>query len=242
LNDLIYDAYNTPEGKKYVQCTLQEFSKIISILENEYNIKPFNQQTAQSLTELYLLVKVIKPATVFELGCGTRSSTIALAMALTEGCIHGVDLSPTNFKALMNKNFPCIKCAPVIDHALNALDFEIPEDWKRPIFTLYDAHDNDIPGVKIFPHAEEKWFPKLKGSIIAMHDCSIGDSKVNYPLDGDHFSCRHFSGRYVSGFFEVIALTEWMNENSINFYRPGDDMKRLGFDGHNSSLICFEVL
>jgi hypothetical protein len=241
MKNILFDNYNSENGKKFIQETMDGFTKIISVLEEHYNMKPFNQQTAQSLTELFLLVKTLKPVTIFELGCGTRSSTIALSKALEKGCLHGIDFSPVNFDELVSKAFPGMIHAPVIDHAMNAVDFFIPKNWERPIFTLYDAHDNDLPGIKIFPHAKEKWFPELKGSIVAFHDCTVTHHLLTFPLGSDHYSSKHFSGRYISGYGESISLTEWLNKNNFDFYRPGDDLEKLGFPGDQTSIICVEI-
>ncbi len=241
MKNILFDSFDSATGKSFIQETLNFFNTIIKSLENHYNIRPFNQQTAQSLAELFLLVKILKPATVFELGCGTRSSTVALAKAMENGCVHGLDISPVDFKGLVEKAFPNLKFSPVIDHACNAVDFMIPKDWKRPIFTLYDAHDGDLPGIKIFPHALKNWFPELRNSIIAFHDCTITDHPIVYSSEDDHHCSKHFKGRYISGFEESVPLTKWLNENEIDFYRPGDDLMKLGFQGKFSSLICVEV-
>jgi hypothetical protein len=242
MKNILFDNYNSENGKKFIQETINYFTKIISVLEEHYNIKPFSQQTAQSLTELFLIVKILKPSTIFELGCGTRSSTIALSQAIEKGCLYGIDFSPVNFDELVNKSFPGMIHAPVIDHTMNAVDFFVPKTWERPIFTLYDAHDDDLPGIKIFPHAEKMWFPELKNSIVAFHDCTITDQLIIYPSESDHYSSKHFNGRYISGYGESVSLTKWMNKSKIDFYRPGDDLTKLGFTGNQSSLICVEIL
>jgi hypothetical protein len=241
MKDILFNAFNSKNGKQFIQETMYDFTQIINVLEEHYKIKPFNQQTAQSLTELFLLTKIIRPASIFELGCGTRSSTIALSKAMVEGTVYGIDISPINFEELVKKTLPDLKHAPVIDYKMNAVDFLIPKEWERPIFMLYDAHDDDIPGIKIFPYAQEKWFPELKGNIIAFHDCSVTNYQFEYPAGSDHHSSKHFNGQYISGFGESVLLTEWMNKNKIDFYRPGDDLKKLGFFGDDSSLICLEI-
>src|SRR5262245_45252233 len=58
------------------------FLRVIARLEDIYQVHPFNQQTAQSLTELFALVQATQPRTIFELGAGSRSSTLALSLAV----------------------------------------------------------------------------------------------------------------------------------------------------------------
>jgi hypothetical protein len=60
------------------------FVQVIGRLEEIYQVRPFNQQIAQSLTELLALVQAVRPRTIFELGAGTRSSTIALSLAAAQ--------------------------------------------------------------------------------------------------------------------------------------------------------------
>jgi hypothetical protein len=57
------------------------FLRIIARLEDVYQVRPFNQQTAQSLTELFVLVQAMQPRVIFELGAGSRSSTLARSLA-----------------------------------------------------------------------------------------------------------------------------------------------------------------
>jgi hypothetical protein len=241
MKNLIFDSYNSEVGRRVIEDTLRDFQSVISIFERIYNRYPFNQQTAQSLTELFLLTKILNPKTIFELGCGTRSSTVALSSANSGATVYGLDISPVNFESLMNSNFPNINHSRVIDYSLNAAIFEIPEEWEKPIFTLYDAHDGDLPGVEIFSHAKSHWFSKLKGQIIAFHDCSVMQEEP-HNLSVGHVSSRHFSGKYIVGYSEVKHLVNWMNENGLDFYRPGDDLQRMCFDGSNSSIICVEIL
>jgi hypothetical protein len=240
MGKLIYDRFNSDSGKSFIHGALCEFDLVISKLEDIYDRRPFNQQTTQSLTELFLLVKILNPSTVFEVGCGTRSSTIALSLPLNAP-VYSIDISPVDFDALMKTNFPGLSYSPVRSIATNAVDFKIPKEWKGPIFTLYDAHDDDLPGVKIFEYALKEWFSRLRGSVVAFHDCSVSDHLIEYPASSTHHSARHFSGRYINGYGEVIPMVEWMNKNEIDFYRPGDDLKALGFGGHDSSLICVGI-
>jgi hypothetical protein len=153
------------------------FLRIIARLEDIYQVRPFNQQTAQSLTELFALVQATRPRTIFELGAGSRSSTIALALAATRitpsPSVFSLDIAPADFQSLTRAHFPKLRFAPVQDIAMEATRFFIPDHWERPIFMLYDAHDDDLPGIKIFPHAKRAWFPQMSGAVIAVHDCSV---------------------------------------------------------------------
>src|SRR5262245_51325463 len=153
------------------------FLRIIARLEDIYQVRPFNQQTAQSLTELFALVQAMKPRTIFELGAGSRSSTLALALAAarmsTKPPIFSLDVAPVDFRSLARTHFPELRFAKVHDIPMEATRFSIPHKWDHPIFMLYDAHDDDLPGVKIFPHARATWFPAMPDAVIAVHDCSV---------------------------------------------------------------------
>jgi len=220
-----------------VSRALHHFDHIIKVLEDFYNIRPFAQQSSQSLAELYLLAKGFKPGTIIEIGCGTRSSTIALSLAVRElgNCeFFGVDISPINFPSIMAKVLPDVPFVNPIDIIQDASKFMLDPSWPRPLFLFYDAHDQDIPGVVISDHAIKEWFPLMEGGLIAFHDFSVSDYSG---VDKDHKEAQHFSGLYLKGFDEVIPLTDWMNDKRIPFYRPGDELLEMGFDGSKSSLI-----
>lgn len=234
---MIHTRFNSEEGKRLISYKMEFFYHVINKLEEVYNIKPFNQQSAQSLTELYLIAKCVEPKTIIELGCGTRSSTIALTVAaqeISDCTVYGVDISPVNFPSLMEKHFPEVKYTRPIDFSINAVDFEIDPSWKKPILFFYDAHDDDIPGVKIFPYAQEHWFPHLENQILVIHDCSVSDDPC---VDSDHYAAQHFSGKYIKGFKEVIPMTEWLNSLRLPFYRPNDELNMLGLAERDTSLI-----
>jgi hypothetical protein len=218
---------------------------VIRRLEDIYNVRPFNQQTAQSLTELYLLVNACQPRTILELGAGTRSSTLALAAAtatLSSKCkIYSLDISPISFQEFRTQHFSDLKFGPVTDIQENAVNFLIPAKWKRPLFILYDAHDDDIPGSIISSHAIDHWFPHLSGQVVAVHDCSVFSADYAESFANHYTDAVHFSGRRVVGFREVTPLVRWMNDRRVDLHRPGDELKELGFEGHDSSLIYFLV-
>jgi hypothetical protein len=91
---LILDKYRG-DGRRLIAERLQAFRRVIRQLEDIYNVRPFPHQTAQSLTELYLLVLALRPRTIFELGAGSRSSTVALAAAsatLRKCTIYSLDI------------------------------------------------------------------------------------------------------------------------------------------------------
>ncbi len=106
---------------------------------------------------------------------------------------------------------------------------------------LYDAHDGDLPGVVISKHAITRWFPRLAGQTIAVHDCSVraSDDGIDYPPP--HVKAVHWSGRAVIGYAEVVPLVSWMNRERIDFWRPGDELETLGLPGQDSSLIAFTM-
>jgi len=239
---LILNKY-APGGGKLIAERLSAFQDVIRRLEDIYGVRPFNQQTAQSLTELYLLVSAVRPRTILELGAGTRSSTLALAAAtarLWRPCIiYSLDISPIPFKPFTKQNFPKLRFGPVIDIQENAVNFMIPASWKRPLFMLYDAHDCDIPGSIISSHAIDNWFPQLSGQVVAVHDCSVFPADYDRTFEEHYTEALHFSGRKVVGFPEVIPLIGWMNHRGVDLCRPGDELKRLGFEAHDSSLVYF---
>ena len=240
---LILDKYRG-DGRRLIAERLQAFRSVIRQLEDIYNIRPFPHQTAQSLTELYLLVRALRPRTIFELGAGSRSSTVALAAAsatLRKCRIYSLDICPTPFKGFADQYFPALKFGPVTDIQQNAVEFLIPGAWKFPLLMLYDAHDDDLPNSVISSHAITRWLPRLSGQVVAIHDCSVFPADYAGTFASSYTEAVHFSGRKVVGFAETAPLISWMNERRVDFCRPGDELQELGFDGHDSSLIYFRV-
>ncbi len=241
---LILDKYRG-ESRHVIAEKLDTFRGVIGKLEDIYKVRPFNHQTAQSLTELYLLVLALQPRTIFELGAGSRSSTLALAAAsaaLPRECeIYSLDISPVPFKAFANQHFPDLKFGPVTDIQQNAVKFFIPANWKYPLFMLYDAHDEDVPDSIISSHAIAHWLPRLSGQSVAVHDCSIFPANYAGSFASHYTEAVHFSGRKVVGYAETAPLVAWMNQWQVDFCRPGDELQALGFEGHDSSLIYFRV-
>ena len=201
----------------------------------------FSTQSPQSMIELYLLVSVVKPKTIFELGTGYRASTLAMSLSANKlqstPKMVSFDLKPRNFMEIVGSLSEImgeeLNCAAVEDIQGNALEYNIPEEWEKPIFVFYDAHDT--PKCELFKYAIDLWFPKLKGQTVAVHDCSVTAKEFPITLS-DHRLVRHFSGRYISGFYEVIPMTNWMNENRVDFSRPIDEI-----GGEKSSIIYFEI-
>jgi hypothetical protein len=230
-------------GKHIIARKRKLFDDIIGKLEDIFDVRPFNQQSAQSLLEMYLLVKATRPKTIIEIGCGTRSSTVALGIAgaeLENDCtLYGVDIAPSDFQSFSKTHFPDLSFCRVVDIPTDATKFTIPDSWKRPILMLYDAHDGDIEGSVISTHAVSQWFPKLSGMTVAVHDCSVVPGDWNQPVEKTHRVAQHFSDRKIVGFGEVLTLVDWMNSNRVDFYRPGDELTEMSFDGGGSSLIYF---
>jgi hypothetical protein len=238
-----FAQFDSAEGRRAVADKLNLFENVIARLEEIYDIRPFEQQSAQSLLELWLLVVTTRPRTVFELGCGMRASTIALALAAAEApacCVRGVDRDPMDFPSFATRHFPDLRFGPVLDAAIDATDFEIPDWWPRPIFMFYDAHDGGIPGKVISQHAIARWFPKLAGQTVAIHDCCVASPDFVLP-PGSYNEATHWSGRRVAGFGEVQHLVEWMNRGRIDFWRPGDELEKLGLGGNDSCLIALTI-
>jgi hypothetical protein len=223
--------------KSFVAARRAWFDTVIARYEDIYNIHPFSQQSGQSLTELYLLVKAFSPKTIIELGCGSRSSTFALSVAARElgDCnLFGIDINPVDFPSLMKRHFSHISYTAPQDIKVDASTFLLDDLLKPPVLLFYDAHDGDLPGVNISNHAIHNWFPKLKGQLIAFHDFSVA---VDPQVDSSHVASQHFSGRYLKGYAEVISLTEWMNSQHIQFFRPAEELAQLGLIDTGSSLI-----
>ena len=220
------------------------FVRIIARLEDIYQVRPFNQQTAQSLTELFALVQATQPRTIFELGAGSRSSTIALSLAATRispsPLIFSLDVAPINFRSLTTTHFPDLRFASVHDIALEATQFSIPHKWGQPIFMLYDAHDDDLPGIKIFPHASTTWFPAMPGAVIAVHDCSV------YPEPQPDLPQPYHQAVYapdvtIAGYGEVPGLVEFLHDKKLALGLPGREMELLGIGGEGTSLVYFRL-
>jgi hypothetical protein len=220
------------------------FSRVIAQLEEIYEVRPFNQQTAQSLTELFALVQACKPRTIFELGAGSRSSTIALALA-AQGLAHrpptfSIDVAPVDFRSFSRTHFRRLRLAPVHDIATEATRFRIPKEWQHPILMLYDAHDDDLPGIKIFPHAMSAWFPSMSGALIAVHDCSV------YPAPQQGLADFYHQAVYAPeitlvGYGEVPGLVEFLREQALPLGLPGREMEALGIGGEGTSLVYFRL-
>ncbi len=229
--------------KQELQETYSLFKGVISRLESVYNVRPFNQQTAQSLTELFALVQAVRPRTIFENGAGSRSSTIALAMAAAQlsppPTILSIDIAPVPFDSFARTHFPDLQFGPVHDIAIEATQFQIPEGCAPPVFMLYDAHDDDLPGIKIFPHARRAWFPTLRGAVVAVHDCSVYPE----PQIGLDSYCQavYRPGVTLVGYGEVPQLVEYLQEKAIPLELPGAEMQVLGIGGEGTSLVYFQL-
>jgi hypothetical protein len=220
------------------------FLRIIARLEDVYQVRPFNQQTAQSLTELFALVQATQPQIIFELGAGSRSSTLALSLAAARMSprppIFSLDVAPVDFQSLARTHFPDLRFAPVHDIATEATRFVIPHNWKHPIFMLYDAHDDDLPGIKIFSHARRSWFPAMPGAVIAVHDCSV------YPEPQADLGQPYHQAVYapdvtLAGYGEVPALVDFLHQKALSLGFPGREMEVLGIGGEGTSLVYFRL-
>ncbi len=240
---LIKERFDNEDGRKIITQKMKKFGEIIERFCDIYQVRPFTHQSVQSLTEMYLLTLVVKPCTILEVGCGSRSSTIALASAgaeLEHDCVlYGLDIAPTPFEQFSRINFPNLNFCKVVDIVTDVTQFEIPDDWERPILTLYDAHDDDLPGSIISSYAIKHWFPCLSGQVIALHDFSVFPRDNPTTPDDTHSMEYHFSNRKVIGFKEVPPIMSWMNDMKVDFIRPGDELNEMGFYGGDSSLIYF---
>jgi hypothetical protein len=220
------------------------FLRIIARLEEIYQVRPFNQQTAQSLTELFALVQAMQPRTIFELGAGSRSSTLALSLAAarmsTRPPIFSLDVAPVDFQSLATTHFPELRFAPVHDITMEATRFSIPLKWDHPIFMLYDAHEDDLPGVKIFPHAKTGWFPAMPGAVIAVHDCSVYP-ELQADLPQPYHQAVYAPDVTLAGYGEVPGLVEFLHEKALPLGLPGREMELLGIGGEGTSLVYFRL-
>jgi len=244
---LLFDRYDSQIGRETIFRSWSMFSQVIRKLEFIYGLHPFNQQSVQSLVEMFLLVNAYSPRSIVELGAGTRSSTIALssaAAALPRCQVLSIDINPGCFHAFACKHFSEFEFAPVNDMQMNIADLAYNNPIRslpRPIFLLLDAHDDDIPGVKVFDNVRDHAFPILSKQLVAVHDCSVFPSDADPAVPRTHVKMRHFSGRILVGYGEVIPLVEWMNRMQVDFHRPGDELLSLGFPGNDSSLIYFSI-
>lgn len=245
---LIFNNYNRPEARLYIKETIDRFQSILSKYESVYNRKQA-EQNVYSLTALYLLVKIIKPKTILEVGCGLRYSTIALSLAAAELNydlkIFGVSIDMSNFNAFMVLNFPDMKYVPVTDFQMNAIDFSIDDKWEKPIFVFYDAHDDNKLG-KISHHAINNWFPKLSNQYIALHDFGVSCNTTDSIAEGQ-VSKAHFSGQILYGYPEAPVFVDWMNKNTVRFSQVDEEFRKIGFpikskeSDSGTGLIYFNI-
>jgi len=242
ISTMHFSQFSSPQGRHLISEKLEGFNNIYTELENIYDKRPFDQQSAASLLQLWLLVMSGKPMSIFELGTGSRASTIALALAAAEvpGCtVYGVDIAPRDFRGFTASHFPTLQFGSVVDKAVEATTFAIPDEWERPILMFYDAHDGGLPGKIISRHAISSWFPKLSGQTVVIHDCLVlpNDAPTEYP--SPYHGAIHWSGQKIIGFAEVGPLMEWMNRERIEFWQPGEELAKLGFPMAESYLIAF---
>jgi hypothetical protein len=236
-----FAEFDSEEGRSRIAQMAKLFIDVIARQQEIYRETPM--QTAGSLLELWLLVLSVRPMSIFELGTAQRSSTIALALAASElpGCIvYGIDIAPREFGSFAAKHYPELRFSPVIDIASEATRFEIPDHWSHPVLTFYDAHDGGIPGKIISEHAISRWFPKLAGQTIAIHDCARAPLPTSEYLP-QYVEATHWQGETIVGFPEVGPLVQWMNRNSIRFWRPSDALNSIGVTMPESDMIVLTV-
>jgi hypothetical protein len=239
-----FSEFAASTGRKLIAEKLEFFQQIINDLENIYSKRPFDQQNAASLLQLWLLVNYVRPRSIFELGTGSRASTIALALGAAQlpGCtVFGVDTAPRDFRAFAAAHFSGLVFGPVLDTAVEATTFLIPDDWPRPILMFYDAHDGGIPGKIISRHAISNWFSKLSGQTIAIHDCLVVPRHAEVEYGNPYIEAIHWSGQKITGFPEVEPIVEWMNRERIEFWRPGEKLATLGLQMPDSYLLALTV-
>jgi hypothetical protein len=220
------------------------FVRIIGRFEDIYDVRPFNQQTAQSLTELFALVLATRPRTIFELGAGSRSSTVALSMAAAHmpepPALFSLDVAPVDFPSLAARHFSDLRLAPVHDIAMEASRFQVPRTWQHPIFMLYDAHDDDLPGIEIFGHARTSWFTAMPGAVVAVHDCSVyAEPHPNLPRP--YHQAVYAPDVTLAGYGEVPGLVGYLHDNALALGLPGREMDQLGVGGEGTSLVYFRL-
>lgn len=173
-------------------------------------------------------------------GAAGHLRSCQLAAAEVPGCtVYGVDIAPRDFRGFTASHFPTLQFGSVVDKAVEATTFAIPDEWERPILMFYDAHDGGLPGKIISRHAISSWFPKLSGQTVVIHDCLVlpNDAPTEYP--SPYHGAIHWSGQKIIGFAEVGPLMEWMNRERIEFWQPGEELAKLGFPMAESYLIAF---
>ncbi len=239
-----FSEFAASTGRQLIAEKLEFFQQIINDLENIYSKRPFDQQNAASLLQLWLLVNYVRPRSIFELGTGSRASTIALALGAAQlpGCtVFGVDTAPRDFRAFAAAHFPGLVFGPVLDTAVEATTFLIPDDWPRPILMFYDAHDGGIPGKVISQHAISNWFSKLPGQTIAIHDCVVVPRDFRNEYGPPYVEAIHWSGQKIIGFPEAGPIVEWMNRERIEFLRPAEELAKLDIQMPESYLLVLTV-
>jgi hypothetical protein len=80
----------------------------------------------------------------------------------------------------------------------------------------------------------------MTGQTVAIHDCYVVSPDFVLP-PGSYSKATHWSGRCLAGFGEVQHLVEWMNRDRIDFWRPGDELEKLGLPGNDSCLIALTI-
>jgi hypothetical protein len=123
---------------------------------------------------------------------------------------------------------------------MEATQFSIPQNWEHPIFMLYDAHDDDLPGIKIFPHARSAWFPNMPGAVIAVHDCSVYSS-LQTELPPTYHQAVYTPDVTIVGYGEVPGLVQFLHANKIPLGLPGKEMQQLGVGSEGTSLVYFQL-
>ncbi len=209
-------------------------------------------QNPWDMASLALLVRMVRPKTIVEIGSGSRASTLALASSaagLNNGCrLLGIDILPhRSFTALCSGAFPDLPCCPVNDVQMDARLFEIDGDLANPVLMFYDVHD--VPGEPpISQHAINRWFPRLSGETVAVHDCIPARADFPRALHGEKvladdrmfgFLARHFSGKNFVGYAEMPVLIEYLNDRQQDILLATDDWRAMGYPDASTSVSYF---
>jgi len=154
--------------------------------------------------------------------------------------IISVDVNPSDFTQFAATHFPELRLAQVTDVCAEATAFRIPTNCGARVLMLYDAHDDDLPGIKIFPHARDVWFPAMPGAVIAVHDCSVFPQPQTN-LESFYHQAVYDADVTLVGFGEVPGLVQYLREQRLGLGLPGREMETLRVGGEGTSLVYFHL-
>jgi hypothetical protein len=145
-----------------------------------------------------------------------------------------------DFQSLTKTHFPDDRFAPVHDIAMEATRFIIPHNWEHPIFMLYDAHDNDLPGIKNLS-------PRDKLMVSCDARCSHRGARLQRisgtasELAPPYHQAVYAPDVTLAGYGEVPAFGRFSPSEDVDSGFPGREMEVLGIGGEGTSLVYFRL-